>query len=87
MSLQLTGVIKQITEPQQINEKLTKQLLVIETQGQYPQLAQFEVVNKPELLNGYAAGQTVIVSFDVRGREYQDRIYTSLHAWKIELAN
>jgi hypothetical protein len=45
----------------------------------------FEVVkDKCATLDKYAVGQSVAVSFNVRGNEYQGKYYVSLQAWKIE---
>lgn len=84
MTHQLKGIVHQVDAPQQINEKLTKRVLVIKTEEQYPQLVAFETINKPELFDGYNSGDTVNVSFNIRGREWENRYFVSLHAWKIE---
>lgn len=87
MTQQLTGRIEYIKEPEQINDKVIKQLLVIQTAGNYPQTVAFEIINKPDMLNNYTVGQTVTVFFDIRGRQWQDRYFNTLNAWKVELAN
>lgn len=87
MTLQLTGRVVLITDAEQVSDRLTKQSIVIETDAQYPQQVSFDVLNKPELLTPFGTGDRVTVSFDVRGREYQGKYYTSLTAWKVEAAN
>lgn len=87
MSLQLTGRVTLITDAEQVSDRFSKQQIVIETEGQYPQQVAFDVINKPELLNPFSTGDRVTVSFDVRGREYQGKYYTSLNAWKVNAAN
>ena len=39
---------------------------------------------KVEMVDRLKVGDSVKVSFDLRGREYQDRYFVNLNAWKIE---
>ena len=39
---------------------------------------------KSDQLNGITEGDRVNVKFDVKGREYNDRYYVDLNAWRIE---
>ena len=38
------------------------------------------------MLKTFQEGSAVKVSFDIRGREWNDRFYVDLSAWKIEAA-
>lgn len=85
MTLKLTGTILNISEPQKVSENLTKKTLVIKTDENYPQDVAFELVNKNlGLANDYNTGDSISVCFNVRGREWKGKYYTSLTAWKIE---
>ena len=65
----------------------SKQEFVIEYQeGNYPSQACLSVwgPDKVKDLEKYQIGDTVKVSFNISSREYNNRWYTDLRAWKIE---
>jgi hypothetical protein len=83
--LTLSGTIKLIDQTQSFPSGFQKREFVITTAEQYPQDVKFEVVkDKCATLDKYAVGQSVAVSFNVRGNCYLDKHYVSLQAWKIE---
>jgi single-strand DNA-binding protein len=90
MTYTATGTIRHIGEAQQVNEKFKKRELVIAVQdGNFTQYPKFELTqDKCSLLDNYAAGQEVTVSFNLRGNEYtrngETLYFTSLQAWRIE---
>jgi hypothetical protein len=63
----------------------SKQDFIIETQEQYPKKvcvsAWGERVNE---LSGMAEGEMLKVSFSVESREFNERWYTDVRAWRIE---
>lgn len=62
-----------------------KREFVITTAEQYPSDVKFAALKeKSDQLNGIAEGDQVNVKFDVKGREYNDRYYVDLNAWRIE---
>jgi len=63
----------------------TKRLVVIETQEQYKQtIPIYFVKDKISILDNYEVGDTVDVSVNVRGNEYNGKYYVNLQGWKIE---
>lgn len=42
------------------------------------------VQDNVKLLDGLTAGQTVTVTFDIRGQEYNGRYFNNLQAWRIK---
>lgn len=84
-----TGTIKLIDEVQTFGSGFTKREFVVTTEhDKYPQDLKFEVVkDKCALLDGFEAGQKVVVIFDIRGNEYKGRYYVNLSAWKIQAAD
>ena len=70
--------------------QMSKQVLVIETDTQYPQKLPIEFIKeKCDLLNNLQIGQVVKVSVNIRGSEYQDRngitrFGLSFQGWKID---
>jgi len=58
---------------------------VLKSIEDYPQLFEFELVNKSvPLIDGVAPGQEVNVSFSIRGREYNGRVFHNLSAFRVE---
>ncbi len=60
-----------------------KQDFIIETQEQYPKKVCITVWNDKFDLNSFE-GKLVTVSFDIESREFKERWYTDVKAWKIE---
>jgi hypothetical protein len=51
----------------------------------YPQYVKFQSVqDKCDLLNQFQEGENIKVSFDLRGRQWQDKYFTNLNAWRME---
>lgn len=80
------GNIKIINDTQTFGSGFTKREFVITTgDSKYPQDIKFEVVkDKCALLDQFAVGQAVNVSFDIRGNEYQGKYYVNLSCWKLQ---
>lgn len=83
---QSSGTIKLINDTQTFPSGFSKREFVVTTSAdKYPQDLKFEVVKeKTALLDQYAVGQPVTVSFDIRGNEYNGKYYVNLSAWKLE---
>ena len=83
MALTTTGKILTILDKKQ-NGNFAVRKFVIETTGKYPQKVPFELYNdKIDLLKNFNKGDTVEVSFNLRGREWKGDYFSSLNAWKI----
>ena len=69
MAYDLTGKIKIIQEPKTFDSGFTKrEMVVIVEDGKYPQEINIEFVQeKVSLLDSLQTGQTVTVTFDIRG--------------------
>lgn len=84
MSLELKGTLKVIGATEQVTEKFSKRLFVIEVPGKYTNIVALQFVNdKTDLLDTYEVGQEVRVHFDVRSREWNGKYFTELTAWGI----
>lgn len=70
--------------------QMQKQIVVVETDAQYPQKLPIEFIKeKVDLLNNLQIGEQVKVSVNVRGNEYKDknqrtRFGLSFQGWKID---
>lgn len=89
MAYELTGKIKLLQTPQTFGSGFTKREMVVTTEsGKYPQDISLEFVqDKVALLDSLQPGQTVTVSFDIRGREYNGRYFNNLQAWRVTVDN
>jgi len=85
MALTTTGKILTILDKKQ-NGNFTVQKFVIETTDKYPQKVPFELYNdKIDLLKNFKVNDEVVVSFNLRGREWKGDYFSSLNAWKIAM--
>jgi hypothetical protein len=87
----LEGVVKFIGEQVQVSEKFRKvDFVVTDTSSMYPQDILFQLTqDKADLVNSFIEGQTVEVSFNLRGREWTSpqgevKYFNTLEAWRID---
>lgn len=84
MAYELTGTIKKIFDKQEFPSGFYKQEFVVTTDDRFPQDIKLDCLKeKGEILNGVKEGDRVTVHFDVRGREWNERYFVDLAAWKI----
>jgi len=83
-------LVVEITPTIDISENFRKRDLIVEyaENPQYPQFIKFEVTQKRcEYLDSLHPGDSVEVTFDVKGRKYEKngetRYFNSLQAWRI----
>jgi len=92
--MEVTGRIKMLTETAAFGTNgFEKRECVVTTDEQYPQHILIEFTQgKCELLNGYAVGQPVKVSINLRGREWinpqgETKYFNSIQGWRVEAGN
>lgn len=84
MELSVSGTIKEVFPVETFDSGFSKREFVVTTEEQYPQDVKFELFkDKTSLIDKFAKGQKVSVSFNVRGNEYNGRYFVNLQAWKI----
>lgn len=88
MGYKAEGKIEKIFDSETKGASFQVRQFVIEvTEGQYPQMVAFQLVqDKCTLIDDYAEGDTVEVEFDLRGREWNGKYFTNLQAWRISKA-
>ncbi len=68
------------------NGEWKKQDIIVETDGQYPKKVCISIwgdkINEGQL----QIGNLLQIDFDIESREYNNKWYTDIKAWKIELA-
>lgn len=91
-AFKMKGVIKAIKPTQQVSEKFSKREFVVtdSSDDKYPQDILFELTqDKTSLLDSIMEGQDVLVSFNLRGREWRSpsgevKYFNTLNAFKID---
>ncbi len=75
-------------ESKSSGNKWIVQSFVIENHDQYPKKMCFEVFGEDRIQQfGIKEGEELTVSFDIDARQWQDRWFNTIRAWKIERAN
>lgn len=87
MSYEFTGTVKKVFPEEQKTDKFKVRDLVCESLDEkYPQLIKFQFTNdRCDLLDQLSIGETVAVQFDLRGREWNDKFFTNLNGWKVDV--
>jgi len=90
MSTEIKGKVIVLNATEQVSEKFSKRLLVIETEGQYPQKIAIEAQqDKCALLDSIVVGQVVNAHININGRSWtnpqgEEKFFNTLSLWKIE---
>lgn len=89
--MEVKGRIKLIEDTKTYgNNGFRKREMVVTTEEQYPQHILIEFVqDKCDLLNTYQLGQQVVVSINLKGREWvnpqgETKYFNSVQGWRIE---
>ena len=84
----LEGEIIKLDGPVSVGANgLQKTIMVIDTGGEYPQTIPVEWLKDKatSVATQYALGDEVRIGYNLRGREYQGKYYSSIQGWEIEL--
>lgn len=88
MALEVNGKLVRVMNPvtgEGRNGSWTKQEFVVETFDQYPKKICMSVWGeKVDALRRFQVGDDVKVSINLESREYNERWYTEVRAWKID---
>jgi hypothetical protein len=87
MAYEMTGKIKKIFDQQDFPSGFYKQEFVVTTDEKFPQDVKLSCLKeKVEALQNFKEGDSVQVSFNVNGREWNEKYFVDLTAWKIDAA-
>ncbi len=86
MSFEVEGKLHKTFPAESKSETFRTREFVIETlQGSFSQFVKFQLVQeKCDMIDQFKEGQQVKVYFDLRGRQWQDKYFTNLQAWRVE---
>ena len=88
MGYELKGKVIKVYETKQVSDKFSKRELVVETADnpKYPQpIIMVATGDRIGQLDSVGLGDEVKVEFSVRGRAWQDKFFTELNIWKVEV--
>jgi single-strand DNA-binding protein len=87
--MEVVGTVHLIEPTQEVGTNgFKKRLIVVKTDGEHPQFIPVDFVkDKCAVLDGFENGQSVKISVNMRGNEYQGKYYLSFQGWKIEKQN
>jgi hypothetical protein len=96
MSLEITGKLLVKYDTQVVSDRFKKREFVLELtdegpNGSYTNYAKMQLVqNKTEVIDRFKEGDTVKVSFNIKGSRYdkdgRTNYFTNLDAWRVEAA-
>ena len=90
--MKVTGILKVKYDAQQVSDKFKKRefVLTIDPTTPYPQHVLMQLTqDKCSLIDNYKVGDSIDVSFNLRGREWNDhnnhetKYFNTIEAWKI----
>lgn len=94
MALELVGQVHEVGDVQQVTDKFRKRDLVVKvTDGEFEEFIAFEAhQDRVELFDTVNVGDTVEVSFNLRGRPWTSRegvtkYFNTLVAWRVNPLN
>lgn len=87
MAFETEGVLYKVFDTESKTATFQAREFVIKSEGDYPQFIKFQLTqDRCDLINGFEEGQKIKVHFDLRGREWNDKFFTNLNAWRVEKA-
>ncbi len=88
MAYKATGRLHKVFDTEQKTASFSAREFVIEmADGKFPQMVKFQLTqDKCSLIDDYSEGEDISVDFDLRGREWNDKYFTNLNAWRIARA-
>lgn len=85
MSYQIKGILHKKFETESKSDTFQARDFVIKTEGDYPQFIKLQLTqDRCDVIENYNENDKVNVFFDVRGREWNEKFFTNLNAWKVE---
>ena len=85
MSFQITGKLHKRFETQSKTDSFqAREFVIVINESNYPQYIKFQLTqDRCGLIDNYSEGSDIEVHFDLRGREWNEKYFTNLNAWKI----
>jgi hypothetical protein len=82
--MEFTGKLILVGDVEEFKNNFTKQNIVVETTDKYPQKIQVEFIkDNIDHLHGLILNDEITVHFNLKGREYNGKYYTSIEGWRV----
>lgn len=84
--MNIQGEIIVLGQTQEVGSNgFKKRQVVVKTNEQYPQTIPIDFIkDKCSVLDQYKVGDSVDVSINIRGNEWNDKYYVNLQGWRIQ---
>ena len=88
MSFEVEGkLIKKFDTENKTETFQTREFVIEIASGNYPQFIKFQLTqDRCGLIDSYSVDDMIKVYFDLRGREWNEKYFTNLNAWRVENA-
>ncbi len=87
MAFETEGILYKVFDTESKTASFQAREFVIKSEGEYPQMIKFQLTqDKCDIIEKFETGQKIKVHFDLRGREWNEKFFTNLNAWRIESA-
>lgn len=88
MSYTAKGLLHLKYETEQKSEKFVSRDFILRVEGskpEYPEYIKFQMIqDRCELIDNIDEGTEIEVSFDLKGKAWNDKWFTNLQAWKVQ---
>lgn len=86
MSYEVKGILHAIQDTRRVSEKFSTRSFTIKvTDDKYEQFITFELINdRTDMIDAYGIGEELTVSFNLKGRQWQEKYFNTLEAWKVQ---
>lgn len=87
MSFEITGVLVKKYETETRGESFLTRDFVIKVNdgGKYDNFVKFQTTqDRTAIMDSHKEGDEIKVHFDLRGRQWQEKYFTNLNAWRVE---
>jgi len=84
----LEGTLHKIFDTEQKSEKFRVREFVVITDEKYPQTIKFQLSQaRVDLIDNHEVGEPITVDFGVVGREWNEKYFVNLNAFRISYGN
>lgn len=86
MAFEIEGKLHKKFDTDQKTESFkAREFVLLVESGKYPQYVKFQLTqDRCSMIDPFEENQNIKVHFDLRGREWNDKYFTNLNAWRIE---
>ncbi|MBT8189297.1 MAG: DUF3127 domain-containing protein [Saprospiraceae bacterium] len=85
MAFETEGILHKVFDTESKTASFQAREFVIKHEGNYPQFIKFQLTqDRCDLISNFKEGDMIKVHFDLRGREWNEKYFTNLNAWRIE---